>query len=92
MNALKLFPALCAFSLLVGPIFAETAEARMRLHRRHFYDRHRYEARRQRASPRIEDFQRERQDRRGSEWDSSCFSLPYLPAQYSCSARGGDGT
>jgi hypothetical protein len=91
MNAIKLALVLCAFALPVALAFAELAEAKTRSHRRHVSDRHRYEERRDRATPRIEDFQRYRRDRRGSEWDSSCFSLPYLPQQYACSSRGGDG-
>jgi hypothetical protein len=91
MNAIKLIRALCAVSLLVGPVLADIAEAKMRPHRRHVSDRyHRHEDRRERDSPRIEEFQRNRQDRRGNEWDTSCFTLPYLLRQYACNTGGGD--
>jgi hypothetical protein len=91
MNAMKLVLVLCAFALPVALAFAEIAEAKMSPHRRHVSDRQRYEERRQRASPRIEDSQRYRQDRSGSEWNTSCLSLPYLPPQISCSTGGGGG-
>ena len=87
MNAMKFSLVFCSFALA----FAEIAEAKTRPHRRNFSDRHRYEERRQHASPRIEDFQRSRQDRSGSEWNTSCFSLPHLPSQISCSSGGGGG-
>jgi hypothetical protein len=90
MNAIKLVPVLCAFSLLVGPVFAEMAEAKMRPHRRHVSDRHPYEERRERASPRIEDFQRYKEYRRGNEGGSGCFSLPYLRPR-TCNESNGDG-
>jgi len=94
MNAIKLVPVLCAISLLAGLASAEIAEAKTRPYRPHVshrYHRQTYQDGRQRASPRAGDFQRDRLNRSGSEWDTSCFSLPYLPAQYSCSAKGGDG-
>jgi hypothetical protein len=91
MNAMKLALVLGAFALPVALAFAVIGEAKTRPHRRHVSDRHRYEERHERASTRIEDFQRYRRDRTGSEWDSSCFSLPYLSPQYACSSRGGDG-
>jgi hypothetical protein len=72
--------------------FAEIAEAKARPHRRHVsdrYHRHRNDERLRHASPRAEDVQRYRQNRSGSEWDASCFSMPYLSAQNSCSAKGG---
>jgi hypothetical protein len=92
MNALRLLSVLCAFALLFALAFAQIAEAKTKTHRRqHFdrYHRHGYEDRRQRASPRVEDFQRDRWNRNSSDWDSSCFNLPYFPAQISCSASGG---
>jgi hypothetical protein len=94
MNAMKLVLVLCAFSLLAGPVFAEITEAKTRSHRRHIsdrYHRHRYEERYQRVSPPAGDFQRYRQDRSGSEWNTSCLSLPYLLPQHACSTGGGDG-
>ena len=90
MNAIKLVSVLCAFSLLVGPVFAEIAEAKMRPHRRHVSDRYRSEERRERASPRIEDFQRYKQYRRDSDPGSGCFSLPYLRPR-TCNESQGDG-
>jgi hypothetical protein len=89
MNAIKLVLILCAFALPVALAFAESAAAKARPHRRHVSDRYRYEERRVRASPRIEDFQRFRQDRSGSEWNTGCFNLPYLPPQISCGTGGG---
>jgi len=91
---MKLVSVLCTFSLPAGLVFAEIAEAKMAHHRRHvsgLYHRYRNEERLRRASPRAGDIQRYRQDRSRSECDNSCFSLPYLPEQYSCSPKGGDG-
>jgi hypothetical protein len=91
MNAAKLIPVLCALSLLVGPVFAEIAEAKMRPHRRHVSDRyHWHKERRERTSPRIEDFQGYKQYRRDNESGSGCFSLPYLQPR-TCNESNGDG-
>ena len=91
MNAMKLVPVLCVFSLLAGSLFAEEAEARMRHHRRHVSDRYHWrKERRERASPRIEDFQRYRQDLRDSEWGPGCFSAPQLRPR-TCNENNGDG-
>ena len=92
MNAMKLVPVLCVFSLMVGSLFAEKAEAKMRHHRRHDSDRyHWHKERRARKSPRIEEFQRYRQDRRGNGWEpGGCFSLPQLQPR-TCNESNGDG-
>ena len=91
MNAIKLSRALCAVSLLVGPALADIAEAKMRPHRRYVTHRHRYEESWRRTSPRIEDFQRNRQDRRGNGWEpGGCFSLSYLRPR-TCNESQGDG-
>jgi hypothetical protein len=90
MNVMKLVPALCAFSLLVGPVFAEMPEAKMRHYRRHASDRYLWhKERRERSSPRIEHFQRYRQDPRGND-GSGCFSSPNLRPR-SCNESNGDG-
>jgi hypothetical protein len=90
MNAIKLIGVLCAVSLLVGPWLADIAEAKMRPHRRHVTDRHHYEQSWRRTSPRIEDSQRYRQDLRGNQRGSGCFSLPQLQPR-SCDESNGDG-
>ena len=91
MNAIKLVPVLCVFSLMVGSLFAEKVEAKMRHHRRHVSDRYHWrKERRERASPRIEDFQRYKEYRRGNEGGSGCFSLPYLRPR-TCNESNGDG-
>ena len=83
MNAVKLIPVLCAFSLLAGSVFAEVAGAKMRPHRGHVSDRYYWhKGRRERTLRRIKDFQRYRQDRR----DPACFSPPY----FRCSESNGD--
>ena len=90
MNAIKLVSVLCAFSLLVGPVFAEIAEAKMKPHRRHVSDRYHWQKeRRGRASPRIEEYQHYRQDLRGN--GSGCFSLPYLQPRTCNESNGGEG-
>jgi hypothetical protein len=90
MNAKKLLPVLCAFSLLIGPVFAEIAEAKMRPHRRHVSARyHWHKERRKRTSPRIENFQYYRQDPRGN--GSGCFSLRYLQPRTCDESNGGEG-
>jgi hypothetical protein len=91
MNAIKLVPVLCAFSLVAGSVLAEIAEAKMRPHRRHVADRHRYEERRERASPRISDFQRHNQYRRDDAPGTGCFSLSYLRPRTCNESQGGDG-
>jgi hypothetical protein len=89
MNAIKLVPVLCAFSLLAGPVFAEIAEAKMRPHRRHVSDRYNWHKERlERASPRIEDIQRYKQYRRDNERGSGCFGRPWIRP---CHESDGDG-
>jgi hypothetical protein len=94
MNAIKLVPVLCAFSLIAGLTFAEITEAKMRPHRRCVsdrYHRHRYEERLRHASPGAEDIRRYSQDRSGGEWNNKCFfSLRYLPEQYACPKGDGE--
>jgi hypothetical protein len=89
MSAIRFTPVLCAFALLFAMAFAQIAEAKAKTHRRHVdrYHRHGYENRRQPASPPV--LRDNGRNRNGSEWDASCFSLPQLPSQYSCSASGG---
>jgi hypothetical protein len=92
MNTTRSVLVLGAFALLFALVFAQLAEAKTKIHRRHVFDRyHRHgsQDRDQRASSPA--FQRGGQDRSGSEWDSTCFSLSYLQAQYSCSGKGGGG-
>jgi hypothetical protein len=94
MNAIRFVLVLSAFASVVALAFVEMAEAKTRPHRRHVsdrYERRHYEDRRHRTSPRAEDFQRDLPSRRGSEWNTSCFNLPYLLQQHACSTGGGDG-
>jgi hypothetical protein len=89
-NIKKLTVCSAAFAILAAPMFGSAAEARTKMHHRHFANNVRGCPVRQIADGSLVDCHGWRKWSGSIGWDNTCFrTLDYLPSEFACSGRGG---